>query len=167
MKHRHLLALLQEGYTTIEVVFTDDASVKDGRASMALKRYTYKARLADNVQVGNRVVVDSPSNGLTVVTVVAVHSTPKIDLDVSWTYKWIVQKIDTAAYEETLRKEEHFAEVMLEVERARQRALLVEQFRTNLPENSEARKLFDNATRELLDGNVALETPCGGDCGAA
>lgn len=38
MKHRHLIALLQEGYTTIQVVFNDDVR---GRS----KPYTYKAPL--------------------------------------------------------------------------------------------------------------------------
>ena len=65
MKHKHLLALLQSDYTTIEVTFDQNG-----------KRYTYKARLSEGIQEGDAVVVDSPSQGLVVVQVVAVHKVP-------------------------------------------------------------------------------------------
>lgn len=98
MKHRHLIALLQEGYTTIQVVFNDDVR---GRS----KPYTYKAPLSAGVEVGDRVVVDSPSNGLVVVEVVGTDKAPRIDLDADFTYKWIVQKVELKAYEEQLERE--------------------------------------------------------------
>lgn len=169
MKHKHLLALLQEGYTTIEVTFkdTDRREVREGRPwdedpyraqqhaqPRAPKRYTYKAKLADKVEVGDSVVVDSTSNGMVVMDVVAVHATPKIDLDAPFTYKWIVQKVDAEGYKRTLEQEDKFHQVMLEIERVRQRELLMQQFTANLPEGSEARKLFDDATAKLLKGEV-------------
>lgn len=162
MKHKHLLALLQEGYTTIEVTFKSDDRREErrpwdegeARQQRAPKRYTYKAKLADKVEVGDSVVVDSPSNGMVVVDVVAVHATPKIDLDAPFTYKWIVQKVDAEGYKRTLEQEDKFHEVMLEIERVRQRELLMQQFTANLPEGSEARKLFDDATAKLLKGEV-------------
>lgn len=143
MNQKHLLALLQSGYTTIEVVFNDNG-VKS-------KTYTYKARLEDNIQVGDRVVVDSPSKGMTVVEVTAVHKTAKIDLDAPFTYKWIVQKIDRAAYDETQAKEAEFLETMMEVERVHQRELLLGKFKDHLPEGSEARKMFESATQKVLE----------------
>lgn len=152
MKHKHLLTLLQEGYTTIEVTF--EAFFRDDKGAIQAhgKTYTYKAKMTENIQKGDAVVVDSPSSGLCVVHVVNVHKVPKIDLDAPWTYKWIVQKVDRSKYDATLEQEAKFAEVMLEIERARQRELLMEQFTANLPEGSEARRLFDEATSKLLNG---------------
>ena len=143
MNQKHLLALLQSGYTTIEVVFNDNGAKS--------KTYTYKARLEDNIQVGDRVVVDSPSKGMTVVEVTAVHKTAKIDLDAPFTYKWIVQKIDSTAYDETQAKEAEFLETMMEVERVHQRELLLSKFKDHLPEGSEARKMFESATQKVLE----------------
>lgn len=145
MQHKHLLALLQSGYTTIEVMFpvTDSSKLP--------KAYTYKARLEDNIQKGDHVVVDSPSKGLTVVEVVNVHKTPNIDLDAPFTYKWIVQKINRAAYDDTLAKEAEFLETMMEVERVHQRELLLSKFKDHLPEGSEARKMFEAATQKVIE----------------
>jgi len=160
MKHKHLLALLQTGFTTIETVFADESNymhhtrqvIGSGASTPLAKRYTYKALLSDNLQEGDCVVVDSPSRGLTLVTVVAVHSTPKIDLDAPFTYKWIVQKVDRSTYDDTMEKEATFMGAMLEVERVRQRETLLKDFTMHLPEGSEARTMFDNATRPLIEG---------------
>ena len=159
MKHRHLLALMQSGFTTIEVIFDGPTDfevqrVGDMRARrLGQKTYTYKARLSDGIKEGDHVVVDSPSRGLTLVTVVAVHSTPKIDLDAPFTYKWIVQKVDRTAYDTTMEQEAEFAQAMLEVERVRQREVLLQEFTKHLPEDSKARAMFDNATRPLIEGD--------------
>lgn len=109
MKHRHLIALLQEGYTTIQVVFNDDVR---GRS----KPYTYKAPLSAGVEVGDRVVVDSPSKGLVVVEVVGTDKAPRIDLDADFTYKWIVQKVELKAYEEQLEREAKAMDALQEVD---------------------------------------------------
>ena len=143
MKHKHLLALLQSDYTTIEVTFDQNG-----------KRYTYKTRLSEGIQEGDAVVVDSPSQGLVVVQVVAVHKVPKIDIDAPFTYKWIVQRVDRSSYDRTLEQEAKFADMMFEVERVRQRELLLQQFKENLPEGSAARSLFDSATSLLVEGDA-------------
>ena len=151
MNQKHLLALLQSGYTTIEVVFNDSMQDRLGSGRTNTKAYTYKARLDDDIEVGDHVVVDSPSKGLTVVEVTAVHKTAKIDLDAPFTYKWIVQKVDRTRYDETKAKEDEFLETMMEVERVHERELLLAKFKDHLPEGSEARKLFENATQKVLE----------------
>lgn len=151
MNQKHLLALLQSGYTTIEVLFNDSIRDNLGSGSTKSKPYTYKARLDDNIQVGDRVIVDSPSKGMTVVEVIAVHKTAKIDLDAPFTYKWIVQKVDRTRYDETVAKEEEFLETMMEVERVHQLEVLLGKFKDHLPEGSEARKLFESATQKVLE----------------
>ena len=163
MKQRHLLALLQENYTTIEVRFPKDGHYPDDdpepwdnrpRNSRDLgKTYTYKIWLTTGIDVGDKVVVDSTKKGLLVAQVVEVHAAPKIDIDASFTYKWVIQKVDTTQYESQLAKDANFDAVMLEVERTRQREMLLGQFRDGLPEHSAARKLFEKATGVLLEGN--------------
>lgn len=147
MNQRHLLSLLQNGFTTIHVVFESNMHDGFGSVKSQSKTYTYKADLKDNIQVGDKVIVDSPTKGLHVVTVANVDKTPRIDVSAPFDYKWIVQKVDTTLYNERLKKEEEFLESMEEVERAHQRQMLLEKFRTHLPEGSEARLLFDKTAK--------------------
>lgn len=89
-----LVALAQDGVVTVGVTF-DSGS----------RRYTYKARASEGIEVGNKVVVDSPSAGYVTATVVAVDAFADIDLDKPWNYKWIVQKVDDAFYKEIQARE--------------------------------------------------------------
>lgn len=154
MNQKHLLSLLQNDFTTVDVVFESSVQDSFGRAVSQSKAYTYKAHLKDGVQVGDKVVVDSPSKGLSVVTVVAVDKTPRIDVHAPFDYKWIIQKVDTSRYEEMLKKEEQFLEAMAEVERAHQRQRLLEKFQAHLPEGSEARLLFDKTAKAFQEGSA-------------
>lgn len=151
MKNRHLLALLQSGFTTIQVEF------KDSLPGRGQQSYTYKAWEDLGIEVGDEVVVDSPSKGMTVVKVVGVDKVPKIDLDVDWTYKWIVCKVDSTRYEKQKEIDEAFSEQMMEVERIHQREQLMNKFRDHLPEGSEARKAFEAATSQLVALEVKLD----------
>lgn len=144
MNQRHLLALLQNGYTTLEVVFPNAA--QESRS----KRYTYKVSLDMGVEVGDEVLVDTPSRGTTVVRVVEVHRHPKIDVNVHWTYKWVMQKVDRRAYEERLAKEEEFLEAMQHVERLHQREVLLAKFKEHMPPDAESRRLFDAAVAKVI-----------------
>ena len=82
IKPQHLLSLLQEGFTTIQVRFPAELTQGDVRdAPIAreyrkggrdeVKDYTYK--ISGPVEVGDTVVVDSPYSGLTCVKVVGVE----------------------------------------------------------------------------------------------
>lgn len=175
--HKHILALLQTGFTTIRVVYDKPSGTVDaeynvqpwdgdgnrpgsrrnnqglGSLNGPEKAYTYKAKVTDKIQVNDRVILDAPS-GLTIGTVVEVHPEPKIDLNADFTYKWIVGKVDLAGYRELLDKEDKFMQLVTEAERARQRENLIEQFKTTLPASGEARSLFDQALE--LFGNPAV-----------
>jgi hypothetical protein len=89
----NLVALLQEGYTTITARFGTSA-----------KDYTYRAPLSMALAVGDKVVVDAPS-GLSVVTVSAVHEAPEIDVNSPFNIKWVVSKVDMTTYNEQTRRE--------------------------------------------------------------
>lgn len=138
MKAKHLLAYIQEGYTTIEVVFHGSN-----------QPYTYKAWLADGIEVGDHVVVLTPSKGYTVVNVVAVHKTPHIDSAKDWTYKWVVNKVDDARYLSVQQKEEEFLESVAEAERVCARDQMVKQALEGLPEGTAGRKVFEEAVAKL------------------
>lgn len=152
MNQKHLLSLLQNGYTTVNVTFTgNDPSLEFPRPPLVrCKVYTYKARLEDKLEVGDHVVVDSPTTGLSIAVVTDVHKSPQIDLDAPFTYKWIVQKVDRTRYDEMQTREAEFLETMMEVERTHQRELLLNKFKEHLPEGSEARKLFETATQKII-----------------
>jgi hypothetical protein len=68
-----------------------------------LKKYTYKT--LEKVEIGDKVLVDSPSSGFTVTTVSDVLSPMEIDFEVKYKYKWIVQVIDTVNYDQMVAVE--------------------------------------------------------------
>lgn len=149
LNHNHILSLLQTGFTTVGVTFEvnmdadSDPTLRTRNRNQRVKDYTYKALESDNLQVGDLVVVDSPSEGLVIVQVTRVDSKPKIDLDVPFSYKWIVQKIDRTRYDSLLKQEADFKEALVEVERVKQRETVLKSFQEHLPEGSEARKMFE------------------------
>lgn len=172
MKQRHLFSLLDDSYITIKVRFLKSQGPNEPEAPaparprlrqneelVSEQLYTYKALKVTGVKVGDSVVVDSPSKGLCVVPVVEVHDTPQIDLDAPFEYKWIVQKVDRAEYDSLVDKERQFGQMMLEVERTRQREALLVDLRAHLPEGSQARKLFDNATQLITITAPSTDAP--------
>lgn len=119
MLTENVIALLQSGYTTIDVVF----SLKDKTSSDKL--YTYKVLLSDSIEVGCTVVVPT-RDYFQLSTVVAVHTTPKIDKEAAYPYRFIVQKVDFTSYNSLKSKEEEMqlilktAELQAEADRARE-----------------------------------------------
>ncbi len=68
------------------------------RFANATNTYTYKTVL--DIEPGDFVVVDTPSNGFQVVEAVEVASADEFELTYSGKLKWIVSKVDTAHYDE-------------------------------------------------------------------
>lgn len=85
MNKHYILALLDPTVRTVSVSFNG-----------SFKSYTYKTRL--ELAVGDKVVVDTPQNGLQVVPVTAVHELPELDPGSATDYKWIVAKVDLTEY---------------------------------------------------------------------
>jgi len=71
------------------------------------KEYSYKTDL--DLKAGDKVVVDTPNNGLQIVTVTKVRGLTASQL--SKASKWVIQCIDMAAYEERMRKAEIAQEI--------------------------------------------------------
>lgn len=82
-KNNVALAML-DNVKAVEVVF----SPSNGR-------YTYMTLL--DLEVGDKVVVDTPRSGLVVVTVAKTNV--DWDIDAKFDYKFIVNKVDTAQYD--------------------------------------------------------------------
>lgn len=68
------------------------------------QRYTYKSQT--EIEVGMQVVVDSPTNGLVVVTVVQCDKGLDTNITKFPSYKWVVTTVDTTEYNR-LRSLEH------------------------------------------------------------
>jgi len=115
------ILLLTEGYTTLTVQFQGSA-----------KQYTYKVMMNEGVVAGDAVVVDSPSQGLVVVTVTEVHTYPHIDVNAGFKYQWIVQKIDTSNFKRRQEMELRLTQSLLDLERQKQRAQLATDLQTEL-----------------------------------
>ncbi len=160
VKPQHLLSLLQTDFTTIQVRFNADdmpgdialGAARTNRGSGVTtmpepKLYTYKIR--GKVAPGDTVVVESPFSGLTCVTVVSVDETPRLDLTASFTYKWVVQRVDKTEYLANLDKEEAFTLQIEGAQREMQRHALLTQYAQAFPEGTPARAAFDEAVRTM------------------
>lgn len=119
---QHLIALLQKGYTTVEVKFLN-AESGDAQGSQT---YTYKVpeSLAKTLVKGDLLVVPA-RKAFNVVRVHEVHDTPKINIKEPLALRWIVQKVDTTAYDDQAAREAQAIEQLQTAERrqAQQEAL--------------------------------------------
>lgn len=87
-------------------------------------------------------------SGLAVVLIVDIHEKPKIDLDSTYTYKWIAQRVDMTEYDTRKHKEEVFLDMLADIERTHQKNVLLTKFQECL--DGESRELFKIARMRLL-----------------
>lgn len=118
---QHLIALLQKNYTTVEVTF-EKGSTAQG--------YTYKVpnSLAEKLEKGDMLVVPA-RNTFNVAWVREVHDEPKINVKEPLALKWVVQKVDTTAYDDQTARE---AEALAKIETAERRKAQEEALQTLL-----------------------------------
>lgn len=79
----------------------------DQNGSPMGREYTYKT-LDPTIEVNQKVIVDTPVSGLTVVQVVSVSGVEAMD-NKTVDYKWVVQKVDTTEYQALLEKDAQLA----------------------------------------------------------
>ena len=112
----HLLTLLQENYTTLDVEFQETPG----------KGYTYKVSndIKATLEKGSYVVIDARGS-FKVAKVMEVHDTPQIDVDSPFSLKWVVSKVDTTAYNDQLTREAEATKLLEDAKRrkAREEAL--------------------------------------------
>lgn len=143
MKANHLISLLQSGFTTIKVTFNSSGSGQ---------QYTYKAKLEDNIQVGDYVVVARDDLTLTVGYVAGVDDFADIDTSVDFNYKWIVQKVDIAGYRQQLEVEQRFKKHLQTLQRQQVRTNSLAAFANQFAEGSAEREELD----ALINGTVTI-----------
>ena len=114
------MARVTTGPTIVTVRFAES---KVGYASA--KGYAYYCDI-DGVAVGDAVVVDTPSSGLTVVRVVSL--VPDTAEDVHKVNKWIVDKVDVAAHNARREREARRKVLEAQLEKALEEALRKDRF---------------------------------------
>ncbi|QMV29725.1 hypothetical protein [Vibrio phage vB_VnaS-AQKL99] len=125
MKTKLLLALLNTNLKTIGVQFKDHNGQPFGKV------YTYKTDIKE-LEVGDEVVVDAPSTGLTVVVVAEVHDIADLDEKATFEYKWIVCKVDTEAHKARLEKEDELAKEFAVIQRKVKQVKMIENLKASL-----------------------------------
>lgn len=135
MKAQEIVAALQSGYVSVKVRFLQYRHGEYTNRDWSEKLYTYKALVSWNIQPDDRVIVDSPKDGLVVVKVDSVSSDPDLNFADVGNFKWVVQKVDTSQYDAITQQE---AELTQKVQ-----ALLRKQ----------AQDKFLNDFSSALDGN--------------
>lgn len=104
MRAQEIVAALQSGYVSIKVRFLQYSQHNINR-EWSEKLYTYKALASWNIQPDDRVIVDSPKDGLVVVKVESVSSEPDLNFSDVGNFKWIVQKVDRSQYDAITQQE--------------------------------------------------------------
>lgn len=179
MTNKHLLSLLQTNFRTVHVVFEDAnhfpdapdalpwnaqaptqprrnepaAPVRATTRHAPQKAYVYKCHNSMKVEQGQAAVVMT-DGGMRIVTVVKVDDFADIDLNADHDYKWIVNVIDTTQYDDLLNKEVQFNRLVTEAHRTKMREETLASFKSVLPTEGEAAKLFHEAFN-LFDVNNA------------
>lgn len=107
----------------IDAVLADNDNFKFVSAVFApytgSKTYYYKTFF--DVKEGDYCVVETPNNGFQVVQVTEVHSFDSIELASRIQYKWVVQVVDTAAYEQALEVEQQISTTLRKADNRRRR----------------------------------------------
>lgn len=121
---QHLIALLQKNYTTVNVRFHTNGTA-----------YTYKVpnSVAATLAEGDQVVVPTGDGdggvNLKVAHVIEVHAEPQIDVSKPLALRWVVQKVDRAAYDDQTKREKEAIEF---IERSRRKQAQQEALQTLL-----------------------------------
>lgn len=100
------------------------------------KPYTYKAPAHWLIEVGDKIVVDSPSSGYTIVKVVNVVPAPLSCHDAHIALKWAVSTIDDSIYLANTKREREEREAFLRNERRRRLRVQIEALQNELKQNS-------------------------------
>lgn len=173
---RQMVNLLREDYTTVSVGFNSVPVQKPVKMGMPAPdtpwqsppqpspqitpqpvgtAYTYKVWNDIELEAGDLILVNAAGT-LKVATVIEVHATPKIDVNSSIDYKWIIQKVDTHRHDVATIQDEEFLQALLEVERVKMREQMLEDFKKTIPEGSLALGILDGAVQSL---NSKIKTP--------
>ncbi|AWD90270.1 hypothetical protein [Dickeya phage Amaethon] len=100
--------------TNVAIALLDNVSAVTVKFLPSGGNYTYLAHDSLALEVGDKVVVDTPKSGLVVTEVIATNV--DWDIDAAYTFKFIVQRVDTSHYDALI---ETVIEIRKEIERSR------------------------------------------------
>lgn len=100
--------------TNVAIALLDNVSAVEVTFPRSNGKYTYLAKDSLNLQIGDKVVVDTPQSGFVVVEVTQLNV--GWDIDANYTYKFVVQRVDTGDYD---KLNEAVAQVREDIERSR------------------------------------------------
>ena len=133
--NKNMFTLLNKDAVLV-VVHYYDTTMKVGQKAPSYKELTYKALRQQNIQVGDRVVVQMGER--TYVKTVR-EILPVSELDDGIEYKWVIARVDASLYHQVVEKERQFNAKLLQLAR-----------------ENEAKKLRDQLSSELGEEGVAL-----------
>lgn len=114
-------------------------TVKFAGAYGSVKTYVYQTDI-EGIEVGDTVVVDAPSSGMTCVKVVSVEESAD---SVTRATKWIVAKVDVQSYKDRLEADKRRATIIAKL-RKRQAMILENNMYAQLAEmDPEAKALVE------------------------
>lgn len=151
MTPKQIINLLQKDVRTVGVKFQNGSTAGDYNENPTYghKEYTYKTNFA--LEEGDIAIV-KVGNSFRVVKVTRVDETPDLDPHSEKPYKWIVQKIDSAAYDEQVAAEKKAEKLLLELERVRQRELIVETMKKGVKPGSKLERQVEKVVRLITGG---------------
>ena len=118
---KNIAAILREDTKTVKVTFSDNF---DGVRS---RPYTYVSSIA--LEVGDTVIVASGSeSNYKMATVYSVDDDLEIEPNSTTKYKWIVAKVDFAAYERNMARNAEIEKLLAQTYRANARQAYAQQF---------------------------------------
>ena len=146
------LNYLQTDYTTVKAIFIKDLAIFDiqhqsltsilaEQKQDAFREYSYKADSRLNLVKGDLAIVHA-NNGLAIVQISHVDETPHIDPNVSFHYKWVIDKIDLDGFKARLDEEENLKQLIAKLNHVEQQKQLIERIEIASQKDSELAQLW-------------------------
>lgn len=157
MKAQEIVAALQSGYVSVKVRFLQYSHTSTAR-EWSEKLYTYKALASWNIQPDDRVIVDSPKDGLVVVKVDSVSSDPDLNFADVGNFKWIVQKIDTSQYDAVTQQEADLTHKVQALLRKQAQEKFLNDFSSALDGNPQKDEIINGLRQQADMSSVKLLT---------
>lgn len=140
--------LLQQNYTTVSAVYLNEIEIEEILSlaegeivSDYYKAYTFKANLDLQLKVGDFAVVHS-RNALQVVQITQVDAQPNLDLNASFQYKWVVDKVNIQAFKQRMQEQKQFELLLKQLDYVEQQHQLVERLEQASQKDSKLAELW-------------------------
>ncbi|MGL5567502.1 MAG: hypothetical protein ACRDC4_17435 [Plesiomonas sp.] len=139
MQACNTVVAMMEGLKAVTVIFNESRG-----------RYTYLS--AQDINVDDLVIVNSPRSGMTICKVVDV--TDNFDIHANFEYKFIVSKLDTTEYDAIMAAKAELEAQIKAAQEQEQRRLVREHLLGHLAHNSKVTSLLDALNKQVAGGKA-------------